>query len=459
MGGEHALGAPERRINRAASAGAVHRPAGDDGGPSADGRAVHARPGSEPLDRAVPAHPGHMDMGRIDRGGHDHADVVGCVHGAHLEVVAGQRLAVRAQPAGPAPVLHGHETPAGETGHARHQLHPSVVGDTPQEPATPRFRVSLQYAQLALVAGLHREQQSLVAPSHGREVLPAAFVPSHIQGVGSIAGHVEDGQAHPGVGLARRWVGDAGRLRVRRRGIGDPPAGHRRGVHPGREQAATVGRPPVAPGTAHLLGCHELRRAPADRRRGLLDHRLVVAVAGHPQTRPDHVRHPEPVGRQPGVERARLRLQRLGCPVPSHETHPPQPSAQRERGSRQRRIGGVGHDAPSRLPHPFTSGPLGRGNGAAPVVGVGAVTSVPALEPAWISHQAFDAGGHVEHPQGIDGVDRARRSQERHAGAVVGDPDVPRLAQREAPGQGLAPREGVRLGHERSSGASPRAAR
>ena len=256
-----------------------------------------------------------MDLGRVDGGGHDRASVIGVVNGPDLHIVRREGLAVHAQPARAAPVFNRGEPGSHQPRHAWNELDPGVVGDTAQKATGPSVRVGPQHPECALIPGLDRQDQPVGAPAHPCQVFPAALVPGHVHRAGTgragptaavVAPGVENGQAHLGVGRSGGRVAHLDRLGLGRRRIGDPPARHTGGVHPGRQQAPTVRRPPVAPGEAHLLGRHELGRSPAHRVTGLLgDDPVAGGVPGHPQGRSGHVGDPRAAGREPRVERAR----------------------------------------------------------------------------------------------------------------------------------------------------------
>ena len=276
---------PPPRPHRAPAPGPVHRAAGDHSRVAAYGDAVHSGRASQPSDCTVPADPGDVNLGRVDRGSHEGTGLVGVVNGPHLHIVGREGLTVQAQPPGSHVILRPRRTPVGfpplrwicdrrstrfpvldrdqpgpcQSRDAGHELHPCLVGDPAQESARARAGVGLQHAEGALVAALNDEQQPVVAPAHSGQVLPTALVPIHIHaagsartgsvaaGIGTAVGvDVEDGQADLGVGLARGGVADFRGRGTGGRRIGDPPAEYTRRVHPGGQQPPAVRRPPVA---------------------------------------------------------------------------------------------------------------------------------------------------------------------------------------------------------------------
>ncbi len=153
-------------MHRAAQAGPVHGLSGDHSGGTARGHAVHSPADGQPFDGAVPADACHVDIGWINRCGHDRACLIGVLHTPDLHVVGRDRLTVRAQPAGRAAVFNRDQPAACEPGHPRHQPHPGVVADLVARRADARVGVGVEHSQLALIPGLHGQQQALGVPVH-----------------------------------------------------------------------------------------------------------------------------------------------------------------------------------------------------------------------------------------------------------------------------------------------------
>ncbi len=128
------------------------------------------------------------------------------------------------------------------------------------------------------------------------------------------------------------------------------PAVDGRGVHPGHQQGPAVGRPPVAPHPAHLLGRDELGEAVADPRLPVRPDDLPVLAGrqvGDPYRAVAHVG--DPLARRIGVrvERGRPGRDRPRRGLP-RQVRQVDVAGQREHRHRQRGVGGELHDA--RLP-------------------------------------------------------------------------------------------------------------
>ena len=205
-------------------------------------------------------------------------------------------------------------------------------------------------------------------------------------------------------------------------------------VHPGHEQGRAVGRPPVAPGAAHLLGRDELGEPIAEPRLPARPDDLGVLAGrqvGDPQRALADVGDPLPGRVGTRVERGSpgRDLPRGGVP---RQVRQVDPAGQGERGHRERGVGGESGDAPRPLARPFPDGPLGVGHGPARGAGLGRV-----------GDQSFLAGANVDHPQAGDRIVAALAAQEGHPASVGGDLERAGDAEAEPLGPGLLPREAV----------------
>ena len=201
-------------------------------------------------------------------------------------------------------------------------------------------------------------------------------------------------------------------------------------------RAATIRSPSgdhqIPPMPLQLLGDDELRETPMDV--GIVVVRQDAARPAGPivQGKLLHVKGPvHDVGHaasgrvEPRVERAVDRtIQRPSAAF--DEIGDVDSPADDERGERERRVGIVGRDPGELLSHPLSPIPLFLGEVLPLFLG-----EVLLAGGGRVEDRALLPGGKIEHPQAARGIVPGPRADERHSGAVVGDPEAPGRAERE----------------------------
>ncbi len=267
-----------------------------DEGATAGGRGAHPVAGRHrQVDAFVgrPA-PDRLVLRVVDLvGDEDDLVVSGGDDGADLQVVwRGDRLAVEQQPPGAVAVGARDEDPLVRARRsAAHQLDPVVVVVVKELGGATRVGIDGQDGEVALVAGLRRDEWAVTIPPTRRKVGERSPVPCHL---GAVAVEAHDPCRHVGVGRAGGRVGDDLRWLVGMGRVGDPPPLHGRRVDARGEERIALRRPPVAALAVHLLGCDELRQTPADER---------IVLAGQAPRSPQGRGAPPPRARGPSPRR------------------------------------------------------------------------------------------------------------------------------------------------------------
>jgi hypothetical protein len=424
-------------------AGHHHDLAGGDGG-------VLAGLAGQPLGRHARRDPPQVHLGRLLGAGHQHRAAGDRDHLLDLEAGWGDRLIVDGQPAGVAAgIVDGQHQAAGQPGrHPGDQLDPGGVVLGGQLGGGAAAGVGGEHPGPGLVAGLHQQgERAARVPGDRGQVGERRPVPGDLDAAAAQADH---GQAHIGVGGAGGRVGQPRRLGRRVGRVGEVEALHGPGVDPGHRQPLAVRRPPVAAAAVQLLGGDELGQPPGD---------LRVVLAGQPdgvggaavqlgdvEGAVGDPGHPPPGRVDPRVQRPAAgqlagwgggarRAARPGPAGPAGgEGGDEHAAGERERGDGQVPVGAEGDDPAGALPGPLAPGRLG--GGQLPLAG---------QQRRGVGDQPLGAGGHVQHPQSVDGVVTGRRAQERDPGAAGGDREPARPAQGEPAGAGVPAGERARL--------------
>ena len=332
--------------------------------------------------------------------------------GPHLQLGRGQRHAGGDQPSR-AFVVGRHDDAAvvEHRGRTVHELHPGLIAVLEQHGGPDRLVFTDgggQDLQVTLVPALHREHDAPgFRPLHVGQIRERGAIPLDLT-AGAVEG--EHPERHLGVVRPGRRIGVLLRRLVRPGRIADPPAGHGGGVDPRGGDGRAVGRPPVAPAAVHLLGRHEVRRAPRDVLTVLPGQHPAGAVQlGHAQVPAVDVGQAAAERLGPWIEHRTVHHELPGGPreEPGHE----QAAGQGERGHRHHPVGGVGHHPAGPFPRPLAAGPLlGR-----------QVALVPGQEGAGIGDEALLADHRrtvecrldLEDPQAVDGIAAALRARRR----------------------------------------------
>lgn len=361
-------------------------------------------------------------------------------HPADLDPLGAEDPAVQGHPAGPAVrgVGGGQQPAVVQPGRgAGYVVDPELVGGPGEFGRPAGDGVGGQQQDVLLQPVGDGEQDLPVALPAGRgQVREGGGVPVQPY---PVAVQPEHPQLDVGVGAAGLRVGEGlgGQLRVRR--VGEVAQRQGGFVHPGGEDGAAVGGPPVAAGAAQLLGGGELGHAPggavprAERPAG-----VQRGGRGEVQGTLGDVGDALPGGVRPGVEGGGGGGQFGGGAVGGVGTE--EPSVEGEDGGREVGGGGEGADPRSPQPQPLAQPPFGRGQ-----VGQGA--GALGGERHRVGHHGLLAGRQVEQPESVDRVLRAGGAQEEQAGAVGGEGGGARRAVAEPAGAGAEGEEGVGVGH------------
>ena len=289
--------------------------------------------------------------------------------------------------------------------YAGHDDQPVRVGVLAQHRGVAGGHVDGQHAHHGLRPVLHHDQQPVLVPDGGDQVLERGAVPPDLD---PPARPVDQPQAHVGVGGAGHRVlggdGFAGGFV----GIEQVPGLHGRVVDAGGRDARPVGRPPVAAHAAHRLRRDVLRQAPGDLRAVRL-RQCPVAVPVD-----DAQRAAVDVG--DGLTgRVETRVQRRGgrghvARLTGRQVRHVDLAGDGEDGPPHVLVGRVRGDAPRPVAAPLALGPFGRRH-----------RQVAVGERDRVGDQALLAGGDVQHPQAPHRIPPAPGAQEHHPLAVGAD--------------------------------------
>jgi hypothetical protein len=361
-------------------------------------------------------------LGRLVRGGEQHARVVDRDDVEHLETGRRDRRAVDTEPAGVVGVEGvQHPTAGQQRRNADDRVEPVLVLVLADNTGRAGGRVDAEHlrAPLAPVHDLH-ERVAVRAPRDAHEVGEAGAVPRHLDArpvsrtvVGLArdpAPEPDDVQGDVGVRRPGRGIGDDRGRALGMLGVGDVPALHRALVDPGDKQGAAVGRPPVAAMAVHLLGGDELREPPGDVVAvGCGDGAVLRAVDGRDPQRPlCDVGDRDALRVEPRVDHGRGRRKlshrtsrRLVAGGPTGEqVHDEEPAGQRERRDPRVAVQRVADDPRGGLAAALAARALLRRE-----LLLGRVAGVAGAEQQpRVDDQPLLSGRDVEHPQAADAV-------------------------------------------------------